>query len=59
MADEPKGTSWDTFTVEVYTASDEQVLRWEGQAENVSDALHRALDQRDEEMVRYLERGDD
>lgn len=46
---EVEGKEPGTFTVEVSTYGT-QALFWEGYAENVSDALHKALDQREEEL---------
>lgn len=43
------GTEYGQYAVVVTNWSDE-VLRWEGQADNVSDALSRALDHREDEV---------
>lgn len=46
---EVEGTEPGTFTVEV-SAYGCQALFWEGYAANVSDALYKALNQREEEI---------
>lgn len=46
---EVEGKEPGTFTVEVSTYG-YQALFWEGYAANVSDALHKALDKREEEL---------
>lgn len=46
---EVEGTEPGTYTV-VVESYGEQALHWEGYANNVSDALHRALDQREGEL---------
>lgn len=40
---------YDKYTVEVTKGSD-TVLRYEGFADNISDALYKALNQREEEV---------
>lgn len=49
MSSEIEGTEYGTYTVEVSTYGT-QALFWEGHAQNVSDALHKALDKREEEL---------
>lgn len=46
---EVEGKEPGAFTVEVSTYG-YQALFWDGYAENVSDALHKALDKREEEL---------
>lgn len=46
---EVDGKESGLFTVEVSTYG-YQALLWEGYAANVSDALHKALDKREEEL---------
>lgn len=45
----PKGNGYGPYQV-VVTHWSEDVLEWSGDASNVSDALHKALDKREEEL---------
>lgn len=46
---EIKGTEYGPYGV-IVSHGGEEVLTWEGDAENVSGALHKALDKREEEL---------